>query len=95
MVQLQAMSCGLPLICTINSGGEEIIDNGVDGFVIPIRDHEKLEEKILKFYYNRELCIEMGKKAQIKVNKQFSWDLYGKNAISIYQSLLKKMKKLL
>lgn len=90
MVQLQAMSCGLPLICTINSGGEEIVDNGVNGFIIPIRDHEKLEEKILKFYYNRELCIEMGKKAKIRVNKQFSWDLYGKNAISIYQSLLKK-----
>ena len=30
MVQLQAMACGLPVICTKNSGGEEIIKDGIE-----------------------------------------------------------------
>ena len=43
MVQIQAMSCGLPVICTVNSGGEEIINDNIDGFVLPIRDKIKLK----------------------------------------------------
>ena len=38
MVQLEAMACGLPLICTTNTGGEDIITDEKDGFVVPIRD---------------------------------------------------------
>ena len=45
MVQLQAMACGLPVICTKNSGGEEIIKDGIDGYILPIRDIEALKEK--------------------------------------------------
>ena len=36
MVQIQAMSCGLPVICTVNSGGEEIDNDNIDGFVLPL-----------------------------------------------------------
>ena len=33
MVQPQAMACGLPIICTTNSGGEELVDDGENGFI--------------------------------------------------------------
>ena len=90
MVQLQAMSCGLPIICTPNSGGYEIIDNGNDGFVLPIRDTEELKKKILYLYNNQSICFEMGMRAQKKVKDSFSWETYGKNVILTYQQLLKK-----
>ena len=66
MVQIQAMSCGLPVICTVNSGGEEIINDNIDGFVLPIRDKIKLKDKILFLYNNRNICEEMGKNAKKK-----------------------------
>ena len=47
MVILQAMACGLPVIATNNAGGSEIIDDGIDGYIIPTRDKEKLKEKIV------------------------------------------------
>ena len=90
MVQLQAMSCGLPVVCTTHSGGQEIIDQGVNGYILPIRDKEKLKEKILYLYENQSFRIEMGENAKKKANQQFSWESYGNNAISIYQNLLKK-----
>ena len=90
MVQLQAMSCGLPIICTPNSGGDEIIDNGNDGFILPIRDIEELKKKILYLYNNQSICFEMGMRAQKKIKDSFSWETYGKNVISTYQKLLKK-----
>lgn len=90
MVQLQAMSCGLPLICTANSGGEEIIKNDVDGYVIPIRDLDALKKKILFLYNNQSICNKMGKLAQLKVQRDFSWESYGKNVIATYKNLLRK-----
>ena len=44
MVQLQAMSSGLPVIQ--NSGGDEIIDNNINGYILPIRNLEILKSKI-------------------------------------------------
>ena len=90
MVQLQAMSCGLPVICTSNSGGDEIIHDGKDGYILPIRNLKELKQKIKFLYDNQSICKEMGKTAQIKVKKYFSWESYGKNVISVYQNLLNK-----
>ena len=45
----QSMACGLPVICTVNTAGNDVIEDGIDGFVIPIRDVEALKEKLLFF----------------------------------------------
>ena len=82
MVQFQAMACGLPLICTTNTGGEDLIsEEGCEGFVIPIRDVEALKDKILYLYNNQNLARQMGKKAKLKVRTGFSWDDYGKRYV--------------
>jgi len=90
MVQVQAMACGLPIICTTNTGGEDLIENGKEGFIIPIRNVEKLKEKILFFYENPKECYEMGQAAKRKVQKGFTWDDYGERMIREYQRILSK-----
>jgi len=93
MVILQAMACGLPVICTTNTGGMEIVRDGKDGFIIPIRDVESLKEKLVYFYENPERCEEMGVSARNRVNSGFSWDDYGKRMVSSYQKILEKRLK--
>ena len=88
MVILQAMACGLPVIATKNTGGSEIIDDGVDGFILPIRDTEKLKEKILYLYKNRDELLSMGEKANQKAQNFFSWENYGEKIINFYLSVL-------
>ena len=88
MVQLQAMSCGLPVICTSNSGGDEIIDNNINGFILPIREMKALKKKIILLYRDQKLCKKMGKEAKMKVTKHYSWENYGKNVIQNYQRLI-------
>jgi glycosyltransferase involved in cell wall biosynthesis len=88
MVILQAMACGLPVICTANTGGEDLIENGKQGFVIPIRDVEALKKKILFLYENPEICEEMGRLAKAKVEKEFTWDHYGEKMIKEYKRIL-------
>ncbi|MEK7629855.1 MAG: glycosyltransferase family 4 protein [Patescibacteria group bacterium] len=93
MVQPQAMACGLPVICTTNTGGEDIIRDGKDGFIIPIRDVDKLKEKILYLYDNSEVRQEMGKSAKERVISGFTWDDYGRKIISAYENILGYNKK--
>ena len=88
MVQAQAMACGLPLICTTNSGGEEIVDENENGFVCPIRDTEYLKGKILSLYEDRTKLNSFSKKAYEKSRRDLSWDKYGDNITRIYNQLL-------
>jgi len=93
MVQAQAMACGLPVICTTNTGGEDIVRDGQDGFVVPIRDVEVLKEKILFFYENRDACKAMGNSGQQRVQSGFTWGDYGDRMIAEYQRILKSGEK--
>lgn len=87
MTIAEAMASSLPVICTTNTGGEELIENNKQGFIIPIRDPEILLEKILWCYENQELAKQIGLNAKIKV-KDFTWDLYGQRVYEEYQKVL-------
>jgi glycosyltransferase involved in cell wall biosynthesis len=93
MVINQAMSCGLPVILTENTGGYDIVRDGIDGFIIPIRDVEKLKEKILYLYENPEICKQMGQNAKERAKSGFSWEDYGNKIYENYQKILEKNAK--
>ncbi len=49
LVLIQAMACGMPVISTCYpSGPDEIITDGVNGFLVPVDDVEALSEQILR-----------------------------------------------
>lgn len=39
------MATGLPVIASKNSAGPDIIDNGIDGFIIPVGNSDAIKEK--------------------------------------------------
>ena len=88
MVQIQAMACGLPLICTRHSGGEELVDEGKNGYICPIRDTEYLKKKILSLYKDKSQLKSFSESAHIKAKNNFSWENYTENIYSEYQKLL-------
>ncbi len=88
MVLSQAMACGLPVICTKNTGGEDVLQDGVDGFVIPIKDVTMLKKHLLFLYENPEICRKMGQAAKEKISNGFTWDDYGDRMIGHYKRIL-------
>jgi glycosyltransferase involved in cell wall biosynthesis len=90
MVQVQAMACGLPVICTTNTGGADLVREGRDGFILPIRDVGAIKEKILYFYENPEAGKVMGESACKRVQAGFSWSDYGHKMIAVYRKILKR-----
>lgn len=86
MVIGEAMACGLPVICSKNTGANDIIQDNKHGFLVPAQDSEALAEKILWCYQNPELCKEMGNLGKNKI-LDFSWDNYGNIIFEIYQNI--------
>jgi len=90
MVVPQAMACGLPVIVTENVGAADIVTDGVDGFVIPIRDVDSLKEKLLLLYREAGLRSEMGAAAAAKARTALSWDGYGDRLASALREVVRK-----
>lgn len=88
MVTLQAMACGLPVICTPNTGIENVLTkDGEEGFIIPIRDPNTIVERVLELYNDKELLKKMGNKALEKLQNGFTWDDYGKRYIDFLNKI--------
>ena len=94
MVQAQAMACGLPVICTTNTGGSEIVDDDISGYIIPIRNIEIMKDKIKILYNNRVKLEAMSKCAHVKANSELSWEKYGDRMLKIYRELMQKKIKI-
>jgi len=75
LVLLEAMSCGIPVITTTNTAGPDIITDGVEGFIVSIRDVEALKEKIEWSYDNPSKLNSMGKAARRKA-QELTWNQY-------------------
>ena len=80
LVQQEALSCGLSIIATRNSGGEDLVEEGLTGHLAPIRSPEKLALCILKNLEERNSLKE--KKVEcLKKAKQYSWEEYASKII--------------
>ncbi len=89
IVIMQAMACGLPLICSTNTGAPDVIEDGKEGFIIPIRNLEALKNKLLFLYKNQKLCREMGQAAKQRVASGFTWDHYGDRIVEEFKRILR------
>jgi glycosyltransferase involved in cell wall biosynthesis len=72
LVQGEAISQGLPVITTPNSGGTDILRDGIDGFIVPIRDPEAITARLMELYQDRDLLQRMSDSAREQAS-QLNW----------------------
>ena len=77
LVMQEAMSQGLPIIITPNTGGADLIIEGETGFLVPIRNASMIAEKINWFFENRNQMEHMGENAR-KHALNYTWENYAK-----------------
>ena len=77
MVIPQMMSCGIPVIVTPNTGGENIIKNELNGFVVPIRDPVAIANSLELLFANRKRLESMKSEAVLAIASGFTWNDYG------------------
>ena len=64
LVVLEAMAAGLPVIASENSCGPDVIRDGVDGFVVPIRDADAIAARLDVLAGDPGRLKEMGRQAR-------------------------------
>lgn len=92
LVVLEALSCGLPVICSDRAGGNDIIQNGVNGFVISIDTDTELRNSIAWCLENRESLHKMRAKARESV-EDMSWNTYKINVEKCLYDIMRKEHK--
>ena len=77
MVIGEAMACGCPVIATTNTGASEIITNGIDGFIVPIRSPQSIADHLELLADQPEILAQIRHAALMRVKRLGGWDRYG------------------
>jgi glycosyltransferase involved in cell wall biosynthesis len=75
MVQMEALSCGLPIVVTPNTGAEDLVDQQRTGFLVPIRAPEKLAETLGWIADHQEWVTDV-RPAVLEKARQSGWGRY-------------------
>jgi glycosyltransferase involved in cell wall biosynthesis len=88
LVQAQAMACGCPVVCSTNTGGEDLFTDGVEGFIVPIRDPIALAARLQRLADDPDLQRSMREAALGRVRSIGGWKEYGDRWENLLKTLL-------
>jgi starch synthase len=77
MVQAEAMACGCPVIGSTNTGGDDLYTDGVEAFIVPIRDSGAILDRMQWMADHPILAGEMRAAAVKRVQWMGGWSDYG------------------
>jgi starch synthase len=75
LVLLEAMAMGLPVITTSHTAGPDLIREGVEGFIVPIRNSLAIAERLERLHRDPARRAEMSHQAQLRA-RSFTWSGY-------------------
>jgi glycosyltransferase involved in cell wall biosynthesis len=85
LVSYEAMACGIPLITTSMSG--TLVENGVNGLIVPIKNSEAIAEALLVLYDDRKLLQRYGH-AAAELIRELEKKPYGERVYEVYRELV-------
>lgn len=83
---LEALSSGLPLLATDTGGTQELIENGINGFILKMKSAEDIAEKLEILIKDEELRKKMGASSREKA-EGMGWEKIAQKYISIIKGL--------
>ena len=81
LVLVEAMACKTVVIATNNGGPVNIVDNGVDGYLVNVKNTKEFAEKIIKVLNDPVLKEKMIKAGYEKATKKYSWSTISKRVL--------------
>lgn len=71
IAMLEAMATGLPVVATNATGCRDIVDDGINGLLVPVSDVTALTEALLRLVEDVDLRTHLGKNARESVRRDF------------------------
>jgi glycosyltransferase involved in cell wall biosynthesis len=88
---LEALAVGLPIIATETGGTSELVTDGVNGFVVMMRNAQDLADKIEKIMMDEKLAQKMGQESRARAEKQ-SWQEVAQQYALLYRNVIEAKK---
>ena len=85
---LEAMATGLPVVATDTGGNPELVEHGVNGYLLPVQDPQALADSLLALIDAPDERVRMGENGLEKVRKTFDWDHTVAAYLAVYDQLL-------
>ncbi|OQA02588.1 MAG: GDP-mannose-dependent alpha-(1-2)-phosphatidylinositol mannosyltransferase [Planctomycetes bacterium ADurb.Bin401] len=90
---IEHMSCGTAAIATHCGGPTEIIEDGVDGIMVPAGDSEALTSALRKLIENPSLSRELGRNARKKAEEKYSIKVVVPQIAKWYEKIIDNYQK--
>lgn len=84
MVVTEAMACNRPVIVTEHMGAAEVVEDGVDGFVVPAARAAVIAEKLRHLHQHRDSSLGLDGRRRIS---GLTWDAYRSGLLSVYEKI--------
>ncbi|MDQ5909495.1 MAG: hypothetical protein QG599_1590 [Pseudomonadota bacterium] len=84
---LEAAACGLPLITTDVPGCREIVDHGVNGLLIPLKDTQALTDAIRRLSEDSQMRQRLGQAGRARALAEFDQRLVFEQTLAVYRDL--------
>ena len=88
LTMLEAMACSRPMIVTNTGGMPEIISDGVNGFVIPVKDSEELASRIIRIMADKDLRERLGETGRQMVETSYKKMDVAQATLNLYKKYL-------
>ncbi len=85
---LEAMACGLPVVATAVGGNVEIVQDGVNGLLVPPSNPGALASAITELLKDKEKARKMGLEGKLLVKENFSIDINVRKIEKLYLQIL-------
>jgi len=87
------MATGLPLIATRVGGNPELIEEGINGCLVPVGDAVVLARHLKEVLTEPQTLALYGENSLHKVRQYFDWDSTVEEYLAVYDQLLGRVKQ--
>ncbi|MEE8638193.1 MAG: glycosyltransferase, partial [Candidatus Margulisiibacteriota bacterium] len=91
LVLTEAKACGLPVVAVFGGGLSDVIENGIDGYLVP-QNQENFVEHVLRLLRDDKLRRGLSIKAEEDAHLRFSSAMVAKKMENVYNSLISKRR---
>jgi glycosyltransferase involved in cell wall biosynthesis len=84
----EAMACGLAIVTTKESGGEEIIVDGENGLFIESASIDHIVERLQYLYDHRDIVEKLGMRAAETTKHYLNWESYADRLMDVYRNII-------
>jgi glycosyltransferase involved in cell wall biosynthesis len=87
-VLVQAAAAGKPMVSFAVEGATEVIKEGINGFIVPVKDVEVFERKLRYLIENPNIAVEMGKRGKGIIGDEWELSKMQDKVVKLYDALI-------